>query len=452
MRRVTRVLLALVIGSLFNASGVIADDDDAKSLEPAEGTVTWRLTYSAPKADDDAEPKRVEKSVTVPIDVVDRHGQIELQFDDLRCLFLYSVDMAKIFVYASEGDKLLYERLFDGQPKNILGRGFSGENTVFHPSSGSTLKFYAFAGPAEGAKKSEPPKLTDRARGELADFTEAEIAAAKEHADFKALTESKAILIGKVRVTETMVLESFPPIYEYELQVATVKVLGGTAPRGRSFTAMFSVSRGRKPTIEENTDYLIALSPRGNWLSLLRAADDTNVNAACIAFLLRNQEAADGLKLARTAPADHPLHKVLSEAAGIAIIGRDNDPARGIEFDNRTGLETTTYWIARNLKGDLKTGTATELSMSEEVSQRMPDARGTYLVTYRVDRGRTIVDDVRPVNEESLLIVANALSLELEALKKSIDDNRLPPPRPAKLDDGALEGFSPPSGPDPAAD
>ena len=214
-------------------------------LKPDHGRVTWRLVYGHGD-----EGKTITKNFTVPIDTVNAAVWEEFEFPHFTCKIQGGVDFTKIYVHERLTDKLLYERAFYQEPKNLLGDGFTGQNTVYHPTADARIEFSAFVGHAEDPREApaEQPRLTDKPRDKLSDFSDEQIAAAVQNPGFRKFSNADVVLIGPIEASLDGVLQSFPPIYVYSVTITPTKVLVGDKQPNAPFTVRYSVSRGKKLT------------------------------------------------------------------------------------------------------------------------------------------------------------------------------------------------------------
>lgn len=417
MRIACLVALLVICHSTANVKG----DDQEEELKPAVGTVTFTFTYLPKPADADSESavKEETRTLTVPVNLIDKHGSKTVRFADLDCIVSYSVDSSILDIYSRNSGRNLFRRMHSAG-QNVSNNGIMGKNKVFNPLTGSSVQFTAFSGKsADDSKESNHKPKINIANLNMAktinSFANDELKAARKHANYGAFGGCDRIVVGRIKVHELMVLESFPPIYEYNLHLLLEGIIRGPKTKAVHIEAWYSQSKGALPKFDEDVVCVIGLA--GHSLRVWAPANQTVVDAAIVATLDQKNAKSDDLSLAKEKPEQHKHFDFFRNSKSLALV-RLHGSAKSVTISMSTKLETMKYKIVRNYRGDLSSGEKVELSAKSCV-------RELSFISYEKRGDNWVIANSVAVSESAMFVAAKALDTSLEALEKLIAEDKL---------------------------
>ncbi len=438
-----RIACLVALLTICHSTADVKGDDQEEVLIPAAGTVTFTFTYLPNPADADNESvaKEETRSVTVPVNLIDKHGSKTVRFADLDCIVSYSVDTSILDINSRNPGRNLFRRMHSAG-QNVSNNGIMGKNKVFNPLTGSSVQFTAFSGKsADESKESNHKPKIDIANLKVAktlnSFANDELIAARKHANYGAFRECDRIVVGRIKVHELMVLESFPPIYEYNLHILLDGIIWGPKTKAAHIEAGYSQSKGALPNFDEDVVCVIGLAGRS--LRVWTPANQAAVDAAIVATLDRKNAKDDDLSLAKEKPEQHKHFDFFRNSKSLALV-RLHGSARSVTFSTSTKLETMKYKIVRNYRGDLSSGENVKLSAKSCV-------REPSFISYEKRGSDWVIIKEVAVSEAAMFVAANALDTNVEALEKLIAEDKLELKKEEadyakQLEDGPAHGHS----------
>ncbi|TWT87839.1 hypothetical protein [Neorhodopirellula pilleata] len=398
-----------------------ATANDQEDLVPAPGTVTFAFTYFPQPLDADKgeAPKQETRSVTVPINFIDKQGSKTVRFGDIDCIVSYGVDMSIVDIYSRNPSRSLFRRMHSSA-QNGSDNGIMGKNKVYHPTTGSCVEFTAFSGTsaADTGEPADKPKINiaDLNLAKTIDsFARDELEAARKHANYGVFGQCDRIVIGRLSVHEMMVLESDPPIYQYDLHILLDGIIKGPKTKAGHIEAGYSQSEGALPTFDKDVVCVVGLA--GNSLQTWTPADQAVVNTAIVATLDQDQAKRDDWSVAKNQPEQHEHFDFFRNSKSLALV-RLHGSAHSVVFTTATKLESMKYKIVHNYRGSLSSGDQVALSAKSSV-------RELSFVSYEKRGNDWVITESVAVSPSALLVAAKALGTSAESLKERIAADKL---------------------------
>ncbi len=213
----------------------------------------------------------------------------------------------------------------------------------------------------------------------------------KQHPRYDEFRKARVIAVATLKSAKLVgVLESFPPIYQFQLQFSQVLPIKGPLRKGITFKARYSKSQVKQPQLPVGKKFLITLREAGKnsfFVTKMEPVDEAIVKVARKATADVRAELAKWRKNPKT----HPRYDTFRNAKGLAIV-RGGGPNTAIGF--APGRNELSFSLAAEnvLRGALPPNgpIRATYSVPKPEQPRLP-AGNSWIITYQMVNGRCVV-------------------------------------------------------------